>query len=101
MHQLFDYALVMRLYICYVMQHQLCTSVIDISYCGVAIFFPGLFFIIFSYFCSFLWLFGVCGFWVGLGRGLRMGFESRGFQMMGFGACGVRPSGFFGLGLSI
>ena len=48
----------------------------------------------FSYSCSFMavWGFGVgVLFWVFLGWGL---------QLMGFGACGVRPSGFFGLGLS-
>ena len=31
---------------------------------------------------------------------LELGFRGRGFQLMGFWACGVRPSGFFfGLGL--
>ena len=30
-----------------------------------------------------------------------LGFWSWGFQLMWFGACGVRPSGFFGLWLSI
>ena len=60
MNQLLDYALDMRLYIGYVMQHQLCTLVIDVSYCGIAIFFPGLFFIIFLIFAH-LWSFGVCG----------------------------------------
>ena len=50
------------------------------------IFFPGLCFIIFSYFGSFM---VVWGFW------------GRAFQLMGFGACGVGPSRSFGLGLSI
>ena len=36
------------------------------------------------------------GFW---GWGLILGFWGRGFQLMGFGACGVGPSRFFGLGL--
>ena len=30
-----------------------------------------------------------------------LGFWGWGFQLMGFGTCGVGPSGFFGLGLSI
>ena len=42
-----------------------------------------------------LWWFGV------LGLGSYIGFLGWGFQLMGFGACGVGPSGFFGLGLSI
>ena len=33
--------------------------------------------------------------------GLILGFLGWGFQLMGVGACGVGPSGFFGLGLSI
>ena len=57
-------------------------------------FFPGLFFILFPQFCSF----GGSGFW---GWGLVLGFWGCGFQLMGFGACGVGPSGFLGLGLSI
>ena len=48
--------------------------------------FPGLFFIIFLIFA---------------GLGLRLGFWGWCFQLMGFGACGVGPSGFVGLGLSI
>ena len=56
------------------------------------LFFPGLFFIIFSYFGSFMVVWG----W-----GLILSFWGWGFQLMGFGACGVGPSGFFGLGLSI
>ena len=32
--------------------------------------------------------------------GLIMGFWGWGFLLKGFGACGVGPSGFFGLGLS-
>ena len=55
-------------------------------------FFPGLFFIMFSYFGSFMVVWG----WV-----LISGFWGWGFHLMGFGACGVWPSGFFGLGLSI
>ena len=57
-------------------------------------FFPGLFFKIFSYFCSFMvvWGFGV---------GVLLSFWGWGFHLMGFGACGVGPSGFFGFGLSI
>ena len=35
------------------------------------------------------------------GWGLILGFWGWGYQLMGFGACGVGPSGFFGLGLSI
>ena len=42
--------------------------------------------------------FGVLGF---LGSGLLLGFWGWGFQLMGFGACGVGPSGFFGFGLFI
>ena len=38
------------------------------------------------------------GFW---GWGLILGFWGWGFQLMGFGSCGVGPSGFFGFGLSI
>ena len=39
----------------------------------------------------------VCGlgFW---GWVLILGFSGWGFQLMGFGACGVGPSGFLGLG---
>mgnify|MGYP001804255686 CR=1 FL=1 len=35
------------------------------------------------------------GFW---GRGLILGFWGSGFQLMGFGACGVGPSGLFKVG---
>ena len=35
------------------------------------------------------------GFW---GWGLLLGFWGWGFQLMGFGACGVGPSGFFWFG---
>ena len=45
-------------------------------------FFPGLFFIIFSYFGSFMVVWG-------------LGFWGWGFQLMGFGACGVGPSFFW------
>ena len=62
---------------------------------GKAIFFSQVyssyFFLIFAH----LWWFGV------LGLGSYIGFLGWGFQLMGFGACGVGPSGFFGLGLSI
>ena len=75
----------------------LCKGV-QYSSSGMAIFFfPGLFFKIFSYFCSFMVVWGL-GFW---GWGLILGFWGWGFQLMGFGACGVGPSGFFGFGLSI
>ena len=36
-----------------------------------------------------------------LDLGLRLGFWGWGFQLLGFGACGVGPSGLRGLGLSI
>ena len=49
------------------------------------------FFLIFAH----LWWF-----WV-LGLGLILGVWGWGFQLMGFGACGVGPYGFFGFGLSI
>ena len=64
-------------------------------YVLTAIFFPGLFLGIFLKNFAHLWWFGVRG-W-----GLRLGFWGWGFQLMEFGACGVGPSGFFGLGLSI
>ena len=51
----------------------------------------------FSYFGSFMVVWGL-GFWV---WGLILGFWGWGFQLMGFGACGVGPSGFFGLELSL
>ena len=35
------------------------------------------------------------------GRVLMLGFWGWGFQLTGFGACGLGASGFFGLGLSI
>ena len=47
-------------------------------------FFPGLFFIIFTYFCSFMVVWGL-GFW---GWGLVLGVWGGGFQLVGFGACG-------------
>ena len=43
-------------------------------------------------------------FWLiygGLGLGSYIGFLGLGFSVDGFGACGVGPSGFFGLGLFI
>ena len=49
------------------------------------------FFLIFAH----LWWFGVSG------LGSYIGFSGWGFRLMGFGACGMGPSGFFGLGLSI
>ena len=59
------------------------------------IFFPRVILYIFF----LLWLiYGGLGFW---GRGLILGFWGWGFQLMGFGACGVGPSGFLWLGLSI
>ena len=51
-------------------------------------FFPGLFFILFSHFCSFMAVWGL-GFW---GCGLGLGFWAWGFQLIGFGPCGVGPS---------
>ena len=56
-------------------------------------FFPGLFFILFSYFGSFMVVWGL-GFWC---WGLILGFWGWGFQFMGFGACGVGPSVFLGV----
>ena len=64
---------------------------------GAIFFFPGLFFIIFSYYGSFRVVWGL-GFG---GGGLILGFWGWGFQLMGFGAYGVGPSGFFEFGLSI
>ena len=55
------------------------------------ILFPGLFFMTFYYFYSLM---------VGWSWGLRLGFLGWGFQLIGFGACGVGPTGFFGWGLS-
>ena len=57
----------------------------------------GLLFILFLIFAH-LWWFG--GEVLGLGRGL--GLWGFGFQLMGFGACAMWPSGCFGVvGLSI
>ena len=53
--------------------------------------FPGLFFIFFLNFAH-LWWFGVSG------LGLGLGFWGWGYQSMGFGARGVGPSGFLGVG---
>ena len=61
----------------------------------VAIFFPRV--ILYNFFL-FLPIYGGLGF---LGCGVILGFWGWGFQLMGFGACGVGPSGFFGLGLYI
>ena len=61
----------------------------------IAIFFPRV--ILYNFFL-FLLIYGGLGFW---GWGLILGFWGWGFQLMGFGACGVGPSGFFGFGLSI
>ena len=45
------------------------------------------------------WLiYGGLGFW---GWGHILGFWGWGFQLIGFEACGVGPSGFFKLGLSL
>ena len=64
------------------------------SGCNIhAIFFPGLFFMFF-----FLILLVYCGFGICC---LKLGLGGWGLQLMGFGACGVGPSGFSGLGLSI
>ena len=54
-------------------------------------------YVFFSHFRSFM---VVCraGFW---GWVLELGFWGWGFQLMGFGACGVRPSGVLWLGLFI
>ena len=60
-------------------------------------FFPRV--ILYNFFL-FLLIYGGLGFGV-LGLGSYIGFLGWGFQLMGFGACGVGPSGFFGLGLSI
>ena len=55
-------------------------------------FFPSFFL---YYFLLFLLIYGGLGFW---GWGLILGFGGWGFQLMGFGACGVGPSGFFWVG---
>ena len=65
-----------------------------LSYDSGYIFFPRV--ILFNFFFSLL-IYGGLGFW---GWGLRFGFLGCGFQLIGFGACDVGPSGFFGLGLS-
>ena len=57
-------------------------------------YFPGFILYTFSHFCSFM---VVCGLGF-LGWVLELGFWGWGFQLMGFGACGVGPSGFFGVG---
>ena len=60
-------------------------------------FFPR--FILYYFFLILLFYGGLgFGFW---GWALILGFWGWGSQLMGFGACGVGPSGFFGLGLSI
>ena len=56
--------------------------------------FPGFFFLLFSYFCSFM---VVWGFRVGVLDFVLV----LGFQLKRFGACGMGPSGLFGLGVSI
>ena len=60
---------------------------------GKAIFISQVYSLYFFLIFAHLWWFG--------GWGLILGFWGWGFQLMGFGACGVGPSGFFGLGLSI
>ena len=58
-------------------------------------FIPRLFFLyFFLIFCSFMLVWGL-RFWV---WGIGVGFWGWGFQLIGFGACGARPSGFFGVG---
>ena len=59
---------------------------------GEAIFFPGLFFILFL---SFPLNYGWLGFW---GRRLGSSFGGWGIQLIGIGAYGVGPSWFFGVG---
>ena len=54
-----------------------------------AIFFPRV--ILYNFFLFWL-INGGLGFW---GWGLILGFCGWGFQLMGFGVCGVGPSGFF------
>ena len=62
-----------------------------------AIFFPRV--ILYTFFLFLLINGGLgLGFW---GWSLILGFWGWGFQLMGYGTCGVGPSGFFGLGLSI
>ena len=48
----------------------------------------------------FLTLAHLWWFW-GWGHTCILGFWGWGFQSMGFGACGVGPSGFLGLGFSV
>ena len=55
----------------------------------VDMYFTGLFF---TFFFSFLLIYGGLGFWR---WGLELGFW--GFQLMGFWGCGVRPSEGFGV----
>ena len=43
----------------------------------------------------------LCNFFLVLPTYGGLGFWGTGFQLMGFGACGVGPSGFFGSWLSI
>ena len=62
---------------------------------GNAIFFPGLFFLFVSHFCSSLVVWGL-GFW---GWRLGLGFWDWGFQLIGFWACGVGPFWFSGVGV--
>ena len=52
-------------------------------------FFPRVILHYFFLILAHLWWFGV------LGLGSYIGFLGWGFQLMGFGACGVGPSGFF------
>ena len=62
-----------------------------------AIFFPRDIFFTFFHFGSFM----VVWCWSLWGSGIELGFWGWGFQLIGFGACDVGPSGFFGFGLSI
>ena len=50
--------------------------------------------ILYTFFSNLL-IYGGLGF---RGWGLGLGFWGWGSQLMGFGACGVGPSGFFGVG---
>ena len=63
--------------------------IFSVLHCKPLFFFPGLFFRIFSLLCSFM---------VVRCLGLGLGFWSWGFQLMGFGVCGVRNVKFFGVG---
>ena len=65
-------------------------------------FFPGYslyFFLIFSHLWWF-WVWGLGSFigFLGVGCSVYRVFCGWGFQFMGFGACGVEPSGYFGYG---